>query len=161
MNQMKISIRKALSSDLEALIPLIEALDAHHVAIMPENFKAFDGPTRPVDLLEKKVASPDNALFIALDGDNVVGFVDIQKSANPPYPMFVQKDFALLDNLYVTPEFRGTGLAHTLFEKAKEWAKEQRFASVQLKVYNKNKGAIRFYEKEGLIPLSTTFEIEL
>jgi ribosomal protein S18 acetylase RimI-like enzyme len=128
---------------------------------MPENFKAFDGPTRPVDLLEKKVASPDNALFIALDGDNVVGFVDIQKSANPPYPMFVQKDFALLDNLYVTPEFRGTGLAHTLFEKAKEWAKEQRFASVQLKVYNKNKGAIRFYEKEGLIPLSTTFEIEL
>lgn len=161
MNQMTISIRKALSGDLEALLPLIKAIDAHHVEIMPENFKAFDGPTRPMELLEKKVASPDNALFIALDGSNVVGFVDVQKSATAPYPMFIQKDFALLDNLYVAPEFRGTGLAHTLLEKAKEWAKEQRFTSLQLKVYNKNEGAIRFYQKEGLMPLSTTFEIDL
>jgi ribosomal protein S18 acetylase RimI-like enzyme len=161
MHQAKISIRKALASDLESLIPLIKALDAYHVEIMPENFKTFDGPTRPMELLQKKVASPDNALFIALDDSKVVGFADIQKSSNPPYPMFIQKSFALLDNLYVQPEFRGTGLAHTLFDKAKEWAREQGLTSLQLKVYNKNEGAIRFYEKEGLIPLSTTFETEL
>ena len=161
MHQTGISIRRALTSDLVSLIPLIKELDAHHVEIMPENFKAFEGPTRPMELLEKKVVSPDNALFIALDDNNVVGFVDVQKSANPTFPMFVQKNFALLDNLYVASEFRGAGLAHSLFEKAKEWAKEQGYTNLQLKVYNKNEAAIRFYQKEGLIPLSTTFEIEL
>jgi ribosomal protein S18 acetylase RimI-like enzyme len=161
MGERTISIRKALAHDLESIIPLMKALDAHHVEIMPENFKTFEGPTRPMELLEKKIASPDNALFIALSDSKVVGFVDIQKSSNPPYPMFVQKDFALLDNLYVAPEFRGTGLARSLFEKAKDWAKEQGLPSLQLKVYDKNKSAIRFYRKEGLIPLSTTFETEL
>lgn len=141
MHQTGISIRRALTSDLAALLPLIKALDAHHVEIMPENFKAFDGPTRPVELLENKVLSPDNALFIALNGTTIVGFVDVQKSSNPTFPMFVQKNFALLDNLFVASEFRGAGLAHTLFEKAKEWAKEQGYTNLQLKVYNKNEAA--------------------
>jgi diamine N-acetyltransferase len=161
MNDMKTEIRKAIVSDLESLTPLLKELDAFHVELMPENFKSFDGPVRPRELLAQKVTSSDKVLFIALQGTKIAGFVDVQKSSNPPYPMFVQKEFALVDNLYVSPEFRGTGLAHALFEKAKEWTKEHGLKSLQLKVYNKNEGAIRFYEKEGLIPLSTTFEIEL
>lgn len=161
MNEITPEIRKANVDDIESLTPLFKELDALHVEMMPENFKPFEGPTRPVELLQQKVASLDKALFIALQGTKVAGFVDVQKSSNPPYPMFVQRDFALVDNVYVSPEFRGTGLAHNLFQRAKEWAKEQGLLSLQLKVYNKNEGAIRFYQKEGLIPLSTTFEIEL
>jgi GNAT superfamily N-acetyltransferase len=154
-------IRKADINDLDSLIPLFRELDALHVEIMPENFRPFDGPIRPAELLQSKVISSDKAIFIALNKSKIIGFVDIQKSSNPPYPMFVQKEFALVDQFYVSPEFRGTGLAHTLFEKAKEWAKQQGFSNLQLKVYNKNETAIRFYQKEGLIPLSTTFEIDL
>jgi len=83
------------------------------------------------------------------------------QSSNPPYPMFKPLDFALIDNLYVAPDFRGSGLAHTLFEKAKEWAKAEGLTSLQLKVYNENKGAIHFYEKEGMAPLTTTYELKL
>jgi ribosomal protein S18 acetylase RimI-like enzyme len=154
-------IRQATASDLESLTPLFRELDALHVELMPENFRQFTGPIRPFELLQEKVTSPEKALFIALSGTTVAGFVDMQKSSNPEYPMFVPKDFAFVDNLYVSPEFRGTGLAHTLFEKAKEWAREKGLSSIQLKVYNKNQSAIRFYEREGLVPVSTTFEVEL
>lgn len=50
MDEGAILIRKALASDLESVVPLIKALDAHHVEIMPENFKIIEGPTRPKEL---------------------------------------------------------------------------------------------------------------
>ena len=154
-------IRRATIDDYEALCGLFAQLDALHVELLPENFRSFDGPVRPVELFREKVSGKNKVLLIALSGTQIAGFVDVQKSSNPPYPMFVQRDFALVDNLYVSPEFRGTGLAPTLFEKAKEWAKEQGLSNLQLKVYSKNEGAIRFYQREGLVPLSTTFEMDL
>ena len=154
-------IRRVTINDYEAMCGLFKELDTLHVKLLPENFRPFEGPARPVDLFKEKATGNDRVLFVALGGTQIAGFVDIKKSSNPPYPMFRPKDFALVDNLYVSPEFRGTGLAHALFEKAKEWAKEQGFSSLRLKVYNKNEAAIRFYQKEGLLPLSTTFAIDL
>jgi diamine N-acetyltransferase len=156
-----IEIRPATINDYEAICLHFKELDALHVALLPDNFREFEGPARPIELFDEMIKTDDRVLFIACNGEHVAGFVDVRKSANPPYPMFLPKDFALIENLYVHSEFRGTGLAHKLFEKAKMWAKEQGFSNLQLKVYNKNEAAIRFYQKEGLVPLSTTFEVNI
>lgn len=160
MKHLTPEIREASLSDLESLTPLFQELDALHVELMPETFRHFEGPTRPIALLEERVTSTDKAIFVAIHETRTIGFIDIQKSSNPPYPMFIEKNFALVDNLFVLSEFRGTGVAHSLFERAKHWASEHGLSSLQLKVYNNNQAAIRFYQREGLVPLNTTFQIE-
>jgi GNAT superfamily N-acetyltransferase len=161
LNMNSTEIRRATNNDYEDLCLLFSELDAFHVAILPESFRPFEGPARPVELVNEMLTSENRMIFLAVRNKEVAGFVDVKKSSNPPYPMFIPKDFALIENLYVRSEFRGTGLAHNLFEKAKEWAKSQGFSNLQLKVYNKNESAIKFYLKEGLLPLNTTFEIDL
>ena len=144
----------------DSLCELFSKLDALHVELLPETFNSFPGPSRPLDLLREKLKSQDKALFVAVVGDKLVGFTDIQRSSNPPYPMFKPREYALIDNIFVLDDFRGTGLAHSFFEHAKSWAKEHGLSNLQLKVYNANRAAIRFYEKEGMRQLNTTYELD-
>jgi ribosomal protein S18 acetylase RimI-like enzyme len=155
------SIRQATKEDLQALCELFGQLDTFHVELLPSNFRAFIGPARPVEILEEKISGSNKAVFVAVSGAKVVGFVDVQKASNPPFPMFKPKDFALIDNLFVSPDHRGSGIARMLFEEAKAWARKQGLSELQLKVYDENKDAVRFYERQGMRRLSATFEIDL
>ena len=161
MNIQAAKIRRATIEDYESLCGLFAKLDALHVELIPSIFCSFSGPVRPLELFRSKVTAEDKAIFVADIGDRIVGFADVQRLSSPPFPMFRPREFALVDNVFVLPEFRGTGLAQSLFNQAKIWAKDQGLVSIQLKVYNANLPAVRFYEKEGLAPVSTTYEIDL
>jgi len=73
-------IRRAKVSDYDALCECFKELDALHVSLLPDIFRPFDGPVRPVELFNEKVSEAGKALFIALSGTQVAGFVDIQRS---------------------------------------------------------------------------------
>jgi len=152
-------IRKASTDDFEALCSLYRKLDQYHVEISPGNFKAFDEPVRPKELLLAKIYDADQVLFVAEHDTQLVGFSDAQLSSNPPYPMFKPRDFVLIDNIYVDPEMRGSGLATRLLAAVKERTRQKGLDAIQLKVYSGNLAATRFYEREGFARFSTTFEI--
>jgi ribosomal protein S18 acetylase RimI-like enzyme len=68
----------------------------------------------------------------------------------------------LIDNLYVQPELRGSGLANRLFESACDWSRNRGLRQVRLKVYEANRGAVRFYEQKlGMRRIDTTFQLDL
>ncbi len=148
-------------NDYDAVCALFRELDAHHVERLPDNFRAFEGVVRPVEQFREKVSSSGRAFFVAASNTSIIGFVDVQRDSNPLLPMFKAKEFALVDNLFVLAEFRGTGIAQVLFARAKAWAKDCGLSSIRLKVYAANIEANRFYQKEGLIPFNTTFEMDL
>jgi hypothetical protein len=64
--------------------------------------------------------TPQNGLFVALDGDEAVGY----GAAFDDTPAFAQKKELLLWALYVKPQYPGTVVA-MLFDAAKQAAKEQ------------------------------------
>jgi len=155
-------IRPAAHEDFEQICDLFRALDEFHVAILPDIFQGFDGPARPTQILERKITSDDAALFVAELGDKLVGFVDIQVVASPDVPMFKPRKFALIDNIYVEPTVRGSGLAARLFEYACGWAKNRGLQQVRLKVYEANEGAVQFYERKMKMQrVDATFEMNL
>lgn len=155
-------IRTATKDDFTQLCALFRALDDLHVGILPDIFQRYDGPARPNQILERKIGSEDMTLFVAEHGDSLVGFIDIQIVASPDAPMFKPKRFALIDNLYVQPESRGSGLASRLFESACQWARNKGIEQVRLKVYEANEGAVRFYEQKlGMRRMDATFQIDL
>jgi len=157
----EVEIRRATLDDYDAVCAMFRELDSHHVELLPDKFRAFEGPVRTLERFSEKVSSSDAAFFVAVSQTTLIGFVDVQQDSNPPLPMFKAKTFAVVDNLFVVSEHRGTGTAHSLLEHAKVWAKERGLSSIQLKVYSANGVATRFYQKEGMIPLSTTFEADL
>jgi diamine N-acetyltransferase len=154
-------IRLATLDDYDRVCELYQQLDTFHVALLPETFRPIDGLPRPLELFREMVSSPDKALFVAVRDSYMVGFIDVQKISNPPFPMFKPRDLALVDNFLVIDQFRGSGLAHLLFERVKIWAVERGLSTLRLKVHNANVGAVRFYQKEGMFPTVSTYEINL
>ena len=156
-----IEIRRANADDYPAIFALFKELDELHVELLPKHFQRFDGPTRPRDIFREKVTSPDNAMFVAVDGSRLVGFVDVQSERSASFPLFKPREFAMIHNMFVSVGYRGTGLAQALLNYAKQWARSRGIESLQLSVYCANTGAMRFYEKEGMAPLKTTFEADV
>jgi ribosomal protein S18 acetylase RimI-like enzyme len=63
----------------------------------------------------------------------------------------LRKDSLVIDNVATFPEFRRKGSVHLLFQKAKEFAMEQRFPRMELECQIGNTAAQKAYEKEGFI----------
>src|SRR5215831_15484617 len=107
-----VEIRRATMDDYDAVCALFRELDAHHVELLPDNFRPFGGPARPAEKFREKVSSPDKAFFVAVSRGTLIGFVDVQRDSSPSFPMFRPNDFALVDNLFVVSKFRNTGIGH-------------------------------------------------
>ncbi len=58
---------------------------------------------------------------------------------------FMQIEDGELHHLYIAPNFQGKGFGKLLLDKAKEMSP----TGIQLMVFEDNKGAIQFYEREG------------
>jgi GNAT superfamily N-acetyltransferase len=157
----QIETRRATSDDYLAVCRLFKELDELHAGLLPRHFQRFDGPARPRDVFEEKVTSPEKAMFVASDGSRLVGFIDVHCEQSASFPLFKSREFAMIHNMFVSVNYRGTGLAEALFKHVKQWARDRGCGSLQLTVYSANRRALRFFEKQVFEPLKMTFEQEL
>lgn len=72
--------------------------------------------------------------------DEVVGTVGIKE---------MDKTQAKLKRMFVSPDFRGTGISQELLDTATEFAKKAGFLTLELNTHLNMKRAHRFYEKNG------------
>ena len=93
-----------------------------------------------IETLEKSTES-DHHFFAIFDGNQAVGFLDVELNCPEPNGMKLQK-------IYVLPEKQGLGLGKTLLNFAIDFGKKQgmRHLSLQVNRYNK---AVEFYLHAG------------
>lgn len=75
-----------------------------------------------LDRLNKK----DSAIFISVNGDRIIGFVQL-------YPLFSSlrmKRVWLLNDLYIIPPFRRQGYSRALIKRCKEFCRETEAAGM-------------------------------
>lgn len=110
----------------------------------PQN---WPNPLNPVIyrdwLLYKLSKDPTSVLHAWTDGQ-VVGQLEIGRMKSFP-------EIGYLHFCYLIPEFRGTGLAKTLIEKAESFLIQKGHREAKLSVGPKNLRARRFYQKMGWI----------
>jgi ribosomal protein S18 acetylase RimI-like enzyme len=92
-------------------------------------------PDEHVELIANSIRDHDE-LWVAEDGGRLLGFLGIEYSANLDAPV--------LERLYVEPADQGRGVGTALLDQAKALRPE-----LYLWVFQKNTGAIRFYERHG------------
>ncbi|RLF48502.1 MAG: N-acetyltransferase [Thermoplasmata archaeon] len=87
-----------------------------------------------------------NGLFIALDGDKVVGFVFCDKNW---YSFHEEEVVGEIHELVVHPEYRNRGVGKKLVEKAIKYLGREK---IELWVGGENVRAIEFYKRLGFVP---------
>src|SRR4051812_33318630 len=149
-----IEVLRADDTDVELLRPLWNALRTHHHAVAPAFGELRPEPEgweiRARDY--RAILAEGGALFIARDGDQLVGMaiceVDEGRSATWPYP----RRFLHVVDLVVLPQARGERLGERLMAAAEAEARARGYEAVDLMVAGPNEGARGFYERLGYAP---------
>ena len=91
--------------------------------------------------------SPRNNLWVAVDGDKVIGSVGVIDRGN---------DIAQGHWFLLYPEYRGCGIAEKLLEEAATWCKRHGFKEVFLHTSSTQLAARKWYAKYGFTLSSST-----
>lgn len=105
-----------------------------------------------VDSFDRYLADPARALFVAVDGDDLVGYTMLVEGepADADVAAAIRiRPTAELSKVYVHPDAHGAGVAALLVEETVAEARQRGAAGVWLGVNQENARANRFYEKSG------------
>lgn len=130
---------------------LYQVLMVHHNG-RPDLFKANKKKYTDEEL-GAIIADDYRPVFVAVDEqNNVLGyaFCIFQQYSNNNILTDIKTLY--IDDLCVDEEKRGTHIGKQLYEYVLQFAKEQGCYNVTLNVWSCNEGAMRFYEKCGLVP---------
>lgn len=143
-----VSIRKADTADYEHIRVLENLLFGLHCQNRSDYFRDEVDYSREEyeELLEESCP----VAWIALDGEKIIGmcFGKIEDTSGNTYCK--PRRIALIEDMFVLPEYRGKGVATALMEKVMEQAKEKAAVSLELCVWDFNENARQFYEKLGM-----------
>ncbi len=96
-------------------------------------FFAGEGFTTPPEVIAARVPlfldEPGNAAFLAMDGDEAVGFSTVTSTFG-----IEQGHTAEIEDLFVVPAHRGRGIATALLGEAMMWSRQQGFESLEVVV---------------------------
>ncbi|MBN1947892.1 MAG: GNAT family N-acetyltransferase [Bradymonadales bacterium] len=154
-------IRKAETRDIPHIQRLYRQLDAYHVRLLPALFQAVAGDVRGDDVIRDRIDRNDADYLLAeLDG-KVIGFLCLQRSSHPHYPMFRPHEFAVVEDAIVDEAVRGQEVGTHLFRAAMDWARDRGLRYVQTTVWHENDTARRFYLAQGFLPKTVRLELDL
>jgi ribosomal protein S18 acetylase RimI-like enzyme len=89
---------------------------------------------------------PDNALYVAIDGDQVVGFVHAAERAH-----FTGQADAYVGELVTAPGMERRGIARALMAAAEAWGAARGLTYLTLETGSANLGARAFYAALGYL----------
>ena len=150
-------IRFAKNEDLEGINSLLyQVLEVHHKG-RPDLF--YGGVKKYTDEeILQILQDPKTPVFVAEEEGSVLGyafciFAEVKGS-------HILKDVKTLylDDLCVDEACRGKHVGKALYERVLAFAKESGCYNLTLNVWSCNAGAMKFYEKMGLVPQKTMLE---
>jgi ribosomal protein S18 acetylase RimI-like enzyme len=100
-----------------------------------------------VQKLAKELNNPDSEFYFALADDIVVGYLKINFGKSQTE--LQDRNSLEIERIYVITEFHGKKIGQLLYEKAISIAKKRSANYVWLGVWEENKRALKFYEKNG------------
>jgi GNAT superfamily N-acetyltransferase len=144
MTNSAVVVRQATVGDLDLLVPLFDA------------YRQFYGqssePERARKFLLERFEHNQSVIFLAFEGAAGIGFTQL-------YPSFSSSSMSrifILNDLFVTPEARGCGVASTLLRAAADYGRRVRALRLSLSTEVTNAAAQALYEALGW-KLDTSF----
>jgi GNAT superfamily N-acetyltransferase len=112
-----------------------------------EGFEPLEGEMR--SSLHAMVNDPDSAVFVAYRGTEGVGVATVTTSLGLEYGKSAE-----LEDLYVQPQARGSGVASALIEAVCAWCRDQDCTTILVTVTPEGEtahGLIDYYQRRGFV----------
>ena len=150
-------VRRAEEKDVAAIIELLKQVNKVHYDGRPDLFKLATKYT--ADELSEIIANDQTPVFVCTDENGKVlghGFCVFQRPENTN---LLQDILTLyIDDICVDENARGLHVGSAIYNHIIEFAKQNGCYNVTLNVWSCNPGAMKFYEKLGLIPYKVGME---
>jgi ribosomal protein S18 acetylase RimI-like enzyme len=130
-------VRQATIKDLPKIVPIFDSYR--------EYFKQQKNPLKVESFLFEKFVHLESVIFIAEQESEVIGFAQL-------YPIFSSLSLervCLLNDFYISEEYRNNGIGKQLFAKVKEFTLLTKSKGIELSVEHTNRKAWQFWEKQG------------
>ena len=147
---------------IDDLQPLWESLHEHHATIAP-HLKEL-GPVRDPgrswevrrELYEDWLGEPDAFVLLAEVDREPIGYALVHMRG-PEETWTTGERIGVLETLTVLPGERGRGVGTALFERIYAELRLLGVTELEVAVIAKNAAALRFYERQGLLPFTVSF----
>jgi len=144
-----VEVRDARPEEAEDLLPLMRAYCDFYEASPPDQGL--------VQMARTLIGEPEQgAMFIARDGGEAVGFATLDWK----WSSLKGARIGYLEDLYVTPETRGRGIADALIEACAERCRERGAPAMEWLTAPDNRRAQAVYDRTGAVA-KTYVEYEL
>ena len=132
-------VRQAGPGDVDAVAPLFDAYR--------QFYQQPSDPALARAFIAERLARSESVIFLAERDGQAVGFVQL-------YPLFSStaarpRRLWLLNDLFVSPSARGSGVARALMDRARRLGEETGAAGLELATARSNAPAQRLYESLG------------
>lgn len=155
MSEKTIYIEKVEAQDLEALIAI--SVDTFYESFRKDNTEqnmhAYINEFFSHNNMEQELNNPLSAFYFANFNGKPIGYLKINVAT--AQTELKESNSLEIERIYVVHEHRGKQVGQLLFNKALEIAHYKNFDYVWLGVWEKNAGAIRFYERNGMEKFDT------
>jgi diamine N-acetyltransferase len=144
-----IRIEEATFNQLPAMrqVAISSYADTFADSNTPENLQAFFDTNYNLPQLEQEFYERDSKLYLALERDEVVGFIRLRKTDE--VASYLGENVIELQRLYVLTAAQGKSVGRLLMEKALNYAVSNQFEWIWLGVWEKNFRAQQFYYRWG------------
>jgi ribonuclease HI len=148
-----IGIRRAVKADYPAIIEIIIELEDQHIEAVPEVFRkeSYDEQVRDLDNI---LAEKNSALLVAVKGCEILGYIHMALQGDEKHPALLPRQYIKVRDLAVDRKFQHSGAGRALMQAAEGWARERGVNTIELNVWEFNRGAFAFYQKMGYVTSS-------
>jgi GNAT superfamily N-acetyltransferase len=146
MGEIQLLIREATADDAPTIAKLhASSWQATYRGIMPDHYLEHEALDERIDYWTTRLRIPaqlDRLVLIAECDGNPAGFACGERETDSQYGV-------LLNNLHVSPAYHGRGMGKSLVEAIERWARDLGEKQLYLYVFEENRQAISFYERQG------------
>lgn len=151
MSEKNVTIRYGKVEDAEVLAPLaIEIFNdafADNPLNKPEDMSAYIAEAFSLEQTRRELTDENITFFIAEASGEMIGYAKLQEHSTEE--CVSDENPIELSRLYVRKDFHGYGAAKSLMDECFKLAKEKKYQTMWLGVWEMNFRAQKFYEKLG------------
>jgi len=152
-------IRLARAADKDDVVRLWMDLLRSQGEIDQRYAPADDAEVRWRNDFDEWLDRDSRRLFVAVVDDQVRGFITAERSAPPP--IFRLSSEVYVNELFVEPDSRRSGIGSSLISAVKKWAEELGAERIRAGVLASNEDGGAFWAGAGGEVMSVTFGIDL
>ncbi len=154
---MDISIKKCTLDEIDILIKLSKACfyETFSADNSEDDMKTYLENAFAYDKIKSEILNENSQFYLLFSDDKLAAYLKLNEylAQTEDY----DKDSLEIERIYVAKEFQGLKLGQVLMDKAVKIALDLKKSYVWLGVWENNKNAIAFYEKNGFSVIDTHY----